>query len=312
MLKDFGYKHQDHGLEALYQQDRSREYFAVFNSQASAYEFSQLGQQAVKDFSVAFSDVSSERIQLRVHWLPIYISNDYVVRVFSHLGHVVRVVSESVSVDGHRVYTGLRCVTIDIDERSKNNIPHRIDTSDGFKMLVTCRGRMPLCLRCNHLGHKRMDCPAGRERKDAGPVTYAQAAARVITVDPVGVSAEDPEQADEVQTKEPVLNVNSQTKEPGADSELMSVPDSGQEDNSVSDGFLVKCPLPEYYTRTQPQHDSESASIPCAQVPPKKKLKSSFAESDREESECESVDSECLVIDPSGGVPFGGVPMDDT
>jgi hypothetical protein len=229
MLKDFGYKHQDHGLEALYQQERSREYFAVFNSQSSAYEFSQLGQQAVKDFSVFFSDVSSERIQLRVQWLPIYISNDYVVRVFSHLGHVVRVVS--------RVSTGLKCVTMDIDERN-NNIPHRIDTSDGFKMLVTCRGRLPLYLRCNHLGHKRMDCPVGRGGKDAGAVTYAQAAARVITVDPVGVPSEDPDQANNVQAKEPGSDVDIHMKEPDADSELVVVPDSAQEDNSLPDDFF--------------------------------------------------------------------------
>jgi hypothetical protein len=51
LLKDFGYVHSKHGLEALYQRDRAMEFYAVFNGVASAYHFSELGQQEIKNYT---------------------------------------------------------------------------------------------------------------------------------------------------------------------------------------------------------------------------------------------------------------------
>jgi hypothetical protein len=266
ILKDFGYKHKTHGLEALYQKDSNREFYGVFNSSSSAYEFSQLGQVTVDNYSVSFSDVSAERIQLRVHWMPMYVSNEYIRRVFSQLGSVIRVVSETVAVDGIKVYTGVRTVTMEMDERNKVNIPHRLNTSDGYRMLITCKGRLPLCLRCNHLGHYRSDCPVGREQR-RGPSTYAQVAAEVVRVD-----SEEEGSSEKVPPSKPVEKV-PEVAEP-VSIEKAVIPDS-QED--LAEEFLLHCPQPEYYTRKL-----EGSDIPCGQPRKKQKQDTSIFDTDEE------------------------------
>jgi hypothetical protein len=183
VLKGFGFDQQKHGLSALYQRDRSRDFFAVLKNWEAVWRFSNLGQQVYKRYTVIFSDISAERVQLRVHWLPMYISNDFVDRVFSHLGKVVGVSSEYVNVQGIKLATGVRCVTLQVNERVKSQIPHKISTADGYSMLVTCRDRLPLCLKCNRLGHRRADCGQGRPSVAPPPSSYARVAARGLIDD---------------------------------------------------------------------------------------------------------------------------------
>jgi hypothetical protein len=148
---------------ALYQKRMSKEWFAVFSTSVTAMMVVAKGQATLMDSVVTFSLINKEKVRLRIHWLPAYISNGWVEEVFGCYGTVHNVGREFVTVDGDRIETGVRGVILEVSEKDKHHIPHLLDMNDGLSVLVTCKGRMSLCLRCFHLGHVRKDCTFGRE-----------------------------------------------------------------------------------------------------------------------------------------------------
>jgi hypothetical protein len=159
------------GLCGLYQRERSNEFYAVFDNEEDAEKVAVLGSNVYHRRTYRFTSISQERINVRVHWLPLYVRNDYLKSLFSNVGKVIDVAFEKVALDGMPVASGIRTVTLDVSEKDKVNIPHRISTEDGFSMLVTCKGRLPLCLKCDNIGHNRAQCPESR----APRASYANA-----------------------------------------------------------------------------------------------------------------------------------------
>lgn len=84
----------------------------------------------------------------------------------------------------HNIRSGVRELVIDISERQKDSLPHRL-TISGHAALLTFRGRPPLCLKCGGVGHVRGRCPHRRvepvpDKTQPSPSTPLTAAQRVL------------------------------------------------------------------------------------------------------------------------------------
>ena len=77
---------------------------------------------------------------------------------------------------GQSVYSGVRIVKLELKESEKDRIPHIVKLGPKDAMLITCRGRLPICLKCHFLGHVRSECPRNayyQRRPEPVPSTTA-------------------------------------------------------------------------------------------------------------------------------------------
>jgi len=233
MMCNFGLAEND-GLTGLYQKQKTSEYFAVFENEDGFDKFSEMGQVAFKGRVFTFCAISKEIVTLRIHWLPMYIKNEYLVRVFEKFGTVNAVKMEQTLVNGSvELYTGVRTVILECDEWAKHSIPHLIKTTDGLNMLITTAGRLPLCLKCKCLGHLRKDCNGNQRR------SYAQAAGPPTRPPPV------------VGTREVTKVVNTDTDVPAP--EVEDAPPSDHDEEMVEDNPMKACTDTEDAVQPEPK-----------------------------------------------------------
>ncbi|KAK6191820.1 hypothetical protein SNE40_003416 [Patella caerulea] len=158
-------------VEGIAKRDKSEEWFVTVKSD-TVYELCVKKEVRIfKGRKFYFSDASKCVLNLRVHWVPRDFKNSYVAKVFSRWGDVKSVQEETSNVNGCFVMNGLRQVTICCNEAQTGNIPHMIRASKGrVRMLVTAPGRLPLCLRCNCIGHVSASCGQGRQDFTSKPL----------------------------------------------------------------------------------------------------------------------------------------------
>ena len=100
--------------------------------------------------------LTSRVVQMRLHWLPIFIPTSVVTVYLCQFGQV-----KSVSWDKTKVpvLSSVRNVVVELDEGTE--VPH-IDSvkyeGETYKLLITIPGRGPICFRCNKTGHTRAEC----------------------------------------------------------------------------------------------------------------------------------------------------------
>ncbi|KAH3872611.1 hypothetical protein DPMN_035830 [Dreissena polymorpha] len=122
--------------------------------------------EAIKYF---FSSNSKQFVDVRVHWLPIFVDNRVLSEMFEEFGTVISIKKERMEMEDFHVISGVRVVWLQMDEEAKNLIPHLLGYACVTKALLTVRGRQPLCLKCLRLEHVRGGCPSnnsGQGTKD--------------------------------------------------------------------------------------------------------------------------------------------------
>ena len=122
----------------------------------------------VGDDMMIISHMSRQFVTVRVHWLPIQYDNSLLKEIFGAYGKVLNVRMVKSFYEKFEIYTGLREVIMEVDEKGKQEIPHLIQFKSGHSILVTMAGRLPFCLRCRCTGHIRSECP--KMKKNARPV----------------------------------------------------------------------------------------------------------------------------------------------
>jgi len=135
-------------------------------------------QVKFKNLSYKFESYGKQVIQLRVHWLPIFVNNMVLREFFGQFGTVREIVYESLQVEGFKAASGVRLVTLELSHEAKAEIPHMVVFECGTRALVTMRGRPPLCLRCMHLGHMRGDCPSSVTKRAVSSVSVSASVER--------------------------------------------------------------------------------------------------------------------------------------
>lgn len=152
----------------------------VFNVTVGSFEAAELidsvGQIRVKDRVFPIMNISHQKFEFRVHWLPGYIRDTFLEDYFSKYGKISSIVRESSVYSPHDTKrNNVRRVMIETDDVQKRSLPYMVNFNGGYTALLTVPGRPPLCLRCKSLGHLRKDCqPAGDTRKASR--SYAEAA----------------------------------------------------------------------------------------------------------------------------------------
>ena len=107
-------------------------------------------------------------MSLRVHCLPLRVSNDEVVSwaLDTFAEEVLDISFEKVGRrDGQQVMSFVRTLTVILKEGcdKDTDIPYRykLTTSEGgFTVLISVKNRRPECLRCGVIGHIRAECKA--------------------------------------------------------------------------------------------------------------------------------------------------------
>lgn len=103
--------------------------------------------------------LGKQSVTIRVHWLPVFITDVALKSVMSEFGNILNVRRLMTKTDGHVLENGIREVTLEVSELQKRQLPHLIRFDDGMAILLTITGRPPLCLRCSHVGHVSRNCP---------------------------------------------------------------------------------------------------------------------------------------------------------
>ena len=146
-------------------------WFATLNSEQAADRLVEEKSLVENGLIIGFAPCNRRRIQVRVHWLPLWISDDEVKDFFLQYGKVDRVFEERLYHARLKkdIGTGVRNFSILVKEGVQDEIPYRTKIC-GRTCLITIRGRPVLCLKCGQCGHFRAECPIGRS------ATYAMAA----------------------------------------------------------------------------------------------------------------------------------------
>ncbi|KAL3877958.1 hypothetical protein ACJMK2_035599 [Sinanodonta woodiana] len=97
-------------------------------------------------------------IDLRIHWLRLYISDDVIHQVLCPFGKVIDITRDTTLLEKDSItFNGTRLVKLQTTEFDSKHIPHIISLGT-CGMLITMKGRPPLCLKCRQSGHLRKDC----------------------------------------------------------------------------------------------------------------------------------------------------------
>lgn len=130
------------------------------------------------NLSIGTFSCGREKLSLRIHWLPASVDDDAICNFFAYFGKIVNIKDEHCSLPRLlTVKSGVRLVTMEVNSRDKDTIPHRCSIG-GCSALVTFRGRPPLCLKCGETGHVRKACPyrQSSQSQSSPPPTAAQRA----------------------------------------------------------------------------------------------------------------------------------------
>lgn len=129
-----------------------------------------------KDTRIVCSTVAPSVELVRVHWLPSYITSEFLKDTFNTIGDVKGVCRVLDPVTG--IDNGVREVFLEGAE--PDTIPYILRfKSINFRLLVTVRGRPPYCTKCGRVGHSRKHCVSVKPP----PFTQSTASAKIIITD---------------------------------------------------------------------------------------------------------------------------------
>ncbi|KAL3865834.1 hypothetical protein ACJMK2_043184, partial [Sinanodonta woodiana] len=151
--------------------------------------------------------IANFTIDLRIHWLPLYIKDEIIVQVLSPFGKVLDITRQQTILDKDTVtYNGTRLVKFQTTEFECKDIPHIISLGT-CGMLITMKGRPPVCLKCRQLGHLRKDCPEKT-------TTYASVAKKPQPPKPTVVVPDTPNTSTPDPTPGPSATPTKETPQP--------------------------------------------------------------------------------------------------
>ena len=102
--------------------------------------------------------------EVKIHWVPAWIGDEFVLNLLRKYGEVLDFRSETATIGGTRVYTGTKVARLRTTPEKAKSIPTAFEVQGpvAARLLVSVRGRPPLCLQCFTIGHKQRFCPSKR------------------------------------------------------------------------------------------------------------------------------------------------------
>ena len=138
-------------VEAIGTHGRNSEHFVTFFRKGCANTL--LSHRLEIAGSQAFVNaVDREEVTVRVHWLPYWCDNTILEKRFNKYGQVLKIVDEkgvTLDKEGAHIASAVRIVTLVCKDDTKHHIPHIVKI-EGKDVLLTIRGRPPLCQKCKN------------------------------------------------------------------------------------------------------------------------------------------------------------------
>ncbi|ESO95397.1 hypothetical protein LOTGIDRAFT_160535 [Lottia gigantea] len=151
-------------IEALWKLDRTEEWFVTVSKQEFVEKLLAVKQIKMNEVTFSFTDADKRIMNIRAHWIPPYVSNNFIEKVFAEYGNVINVVEEQYGARHTLCGTksGLRRISLECSPEQYGSVPHiiNIDGVRPFRMLLACTDRPPLCLHCRNVGHMARECPS--------------------------------------------------------------------------------------------------------------------------------------------------------
>lgn len=144
----------------VYRREKYSQWYITMKSEDQADAIANLDPVEVSaTLTLHTVSCGKERLHMRLHWLPSQVHPSAICRAFSNYGKIIEVKEELCTIPGLLdCKSGVRKVIIEITEREKDKLPHKIRV-DAYTGLLTFRGRPPMCLKCGEVGHVRNFCP---------------------------------------------------------------------------------------------------------------------------------------------------------
>lgn len=134
-------------------------YTVTMKSRETVDKLRQVENLNYRNYHFSITALNKQVINVRVHWMPHYLSDNLLKSVFADYGRVLNVQRLSQSYGQSLIHNGVREVTLEVTEIQRLAVPHLLKFEGGLSMLLTVAGRPPLCLRCSRVGHMRRQCP---------------------------------------------------------------------------------------------------------------------------------------------------------
>lgn len=136
--------------------DRQDAWFVTFSNKAQVSELE--GKDVIyKELLLHFDVCDRIVVKLKVHWFPLWVSNEDVKRILAKYGEVRKV--EHVTENG--IITGVRASRAFSQRGEQREIPY-ISHMHGNKCLIDIPGRPPVCFKCEKVGHLIGECTTFR------------------------------------------------------------------------------------------------------------------------------------------------------
>ena len=120
------------------------------------------GRITINNIETMPLSMNINEVNIRIHWLPYNVHNHLLALLLSSYGEVLRIEYErDTDKDFSHIRTNVRSVVMRFEsEDDFKTLPHILHINKDIKILITCKGRRPLCLRCHMEGHVRSKCNA--------------------------------------------------------------------------------------------------------------------------------------------------------
>ncbi|XP_064468611.1 uncharacterized protein LOC135381290 [Ornithodoros turicata] len=133
----------------------------TLQSALSKQKLVSLKELQVKGKQCHIIDPNVKEVQVKLHWLPVFVPDEEVKNVFEPFGKIMQLEKIKWTRPGMEgVYTATRSAKLRLGKGiTVDSLPHQVKVFGGT-VLVVAQGRPPLCLKCRRVGHVRRECRA--------------------------------------------------------------------------------------------------------------------------------------------------------
>ena len=136
-------------------------WFATLRSIEAHKKVVEAGRLCINNCEVMPLSMDVNEVNIRVHWLPYNVHNHLLAQALSCYGEVLRIDFERETHDKEisHIRTNVRSVVMRFESQEEYKaLPHIMSVRGIHQILLTCKGRRPLCLKCHMEGHVRSKC----------------------------------------------------------------------------------------------------------------------------------------------------------
>ena len=161
-------------VESIYTVGRNHEWFVTLFEKQEVDKIT--GRTIkIKGHDAVLESMDRDQAVIRVHWLPYWIPTDPVLKALSQYGKIIKHEHESIFSDDEdckHIKSSIRRIVMECTTENKNKIPYLLHL-EGQAVLLSMKGRPPMCLKCHEYGHIRSQCttPFCRKCKEFGHIT---------------------------------------------------------------------------------------------------------------------------------------------